>query len=142
MRLRDVVRAVAVLGVIAMGSCARVQSKPQAASAEARTEPRNEEECRACQGEWGRHGLANVESCICRTRDAGSPCRGGDECEGDCIASGEVQVTNPDPPRRGYFLGKCAERSPTFGCFARLPEGAAKKGPVSLEEEPPVICVD
>src|SRR5450759_4309113 len=33
--------------------------------------PSTLEECRACNGEWGRHGLAQKESCLCRTKDAG-----------------------------------------------------------------------
>src|SRR4051812_46994621 len=51
--------------------------------------PRTAEECKACRGEWGRHGLAEAESCNCHTNDGGKRCRDGTECQGMCIAANE-----------------------------------------------------
>lgn len=125
-------------------ACARTARVPGGAAAAPRSAT-SPEACRACQGVWGRHGLADVESCVCRARDAGKRCRDGDECEGDCLLAEpapDVEVTDPGPPRRGRFVGLCAELVTTFGCRARVPDGALRAGPVSLDEPPPVMCVD
>ena len=104
--------------------------------------PQNEQECRACKGEWGVHGLAQTTSCLCRTHDAGKSCKDGLECEGECeVVDGKMEVTDPGPPKRGYFVGRCTEFDHVFGCRKLLMDGAAAK-PANLEEALAETCVD
>jgi hypothetical protein len=105
--------------------------------------PRSREGCDACQGRWGVHGLAEVETCICKTRDFGRTCRDGNDCEGECLAeeSGFV-VVDKGPPAKGYFRGRCSEFDTTFGCNRLIPEGASKKGPQTADDAAEQICID
>jgi hypothetical protein len=99
--------------------------------------------CRACNGDFGLHGLAPTPSCLCRTHDAGKRCRGKDDCEAECIGDGgEREVTDPGPPPRGAFVGRCAEFTTTFGCHRFLPARGPSPAPVPLDEPPAELCVD
>lgn len=121
--------------------CHREGTRPAAVGPQKRAQ--TEEECRACKGEWGVHGLAQALTCLCRTHDAGKACKDGLECEGECDASeGKTEVTDPGPPRRGYFVGKCTEFDLVFGCRKLIMDGTAAKGPGSLDEPMAEICVD
>jgi hypothetical protein len=103
--------------------------------------PATEEGCRACNGVFGVHGLDQTPRCVCRTKDAGKPCRGKDDCEGACIGDGgEREVTQPGPPPLGFWLGRCAEMQTTFGCHVFLPPKSGQ--PVRLDAEPGQLCVD
>lgn len=90
---------------------------------------RAEEECRACNGHWGPQGMLQREGCNCRTRDGGTPCDDGDDCEAECIArAGEARFT-------------CSAFATTWGCYAYLPDGWSK------ERHPPhyvaaLMCAD
>ena len=115
---------------------ARPDSEAKALAAAER--PKTKEACEACQGKWGIHGLAEVASCICRTRDSGRSCRDGADCEGQCLAeTGDFVVVEKGPPAKGYFKGRCSEFDTTFGCFQTIPEGASKKGPLLARKTPP-----
>jgi len=106
--------------------------------------PVTAEGCKACNGLWGKHGIAQSESCNCRTTDAGKRCKDGAECQGLCVTADdpEREVTDAGPPPRGYFVGRCSETVVVYGCFKPLDKGAAANGPVSLAEPPPSICAD
>lgn len=122
-------------------------SSPPAPAAETRraAPPPTEDECRACRGVWGKHGIAETPSCNCRTNDGGKACRDGAECEGQCIADADNprhEVTDPGPPPRGYFLGRCSELASVFGCFRTIDRGAAARGPVPAADPPGMICAD
>jgi hypothetical protein len=107
------------------------------------TVPRTAEGCRACNGDFGVHGLGGTPRCLCRTRDAGKRCRAKDDCDGECLAdAGEHEVTDPGPPARGYFLGRCSEFRTTFGCHRYLSRRRDQPGPVALDELPSEICAD
>jgi hypothetical protein len=99
-------------------------------------------ECKACNGEWGPHGLAQVTSCLCRTTDAGKRCHRHSDCQGKCVAGEEVEreVVVVGPPARGYFVGHCAEFHTLFGCMRLLAQ--AGPGPGPLDEPPPMLCID
>jgi hypothetical protein len=71
--------------------------------------------CRECNGDWGRHGMLGIESCNCRTRDGGTPCDDGSDCEGECMA------------RAGQAAFTCARFSSNWGCYAYLPDGWSKE---------------
>jgi hypothetical protein len=130
-----------VLVVLLVGLGCHRDAKPPAAGP--RPAPQNEQECRACKGEWGAHGLAQTVTCLCRTHDAGKTCKDGLECEGECeVVEGQREITDPGPPPRGYFVGRCTEFEHIFGCHKLLMDGTAAKGPVNLEEALPEICVD
>ena len=84
------------------------------------TNPRLEEAlaaCRTCDGRWEPLGWAQIEGCVCPTRDAGKPCDDGADCEAGC-------VSYDDEPFH------CAEETPMFGCHRYLPEGGARPGEV------------
>jgi hypothetical protein len=67
---------------------------------------------RKCGGpaNWGYNGPVLGAGCVCRTPDAGQPCRSGDDCLGPC------HMTN----RRSFH---CAPYLPHFGCDYVLPAG-------------------
>ena len=100
--------------------------------------------CDACNGQWGHHGIAEQESCICKTKDGGKSCRDGAECEGACIVGDDAKFevdANGNPPR-GHFVGRCADYDATFGCYRMIPNGTSAKGPLPAEEAAPRFCVD
>jgi len=99
--------------------------------------------CAACNGVWGRHGIAETESCNCRTRDKGKVCRDGRDCGGECIADPALfEVVEQGPPVRGRFRGRCSEFVTAFGCNALLGDGAADRPPVPKDQPPEELCVD
>jgi hypothetical protein len=99
-------------------------------------QPQSAEECRAaCRGQWGRHGLARVESCLCRTTDSGTTCQNGSDCQGECIVD---EAAGDSPLQPGGLVGRCSEFVKIFGCWRRIPKGAA----ISAGELPPKVCVD
>jgi hypothetical protein len=135
-------RIALLLAAIAFGGCHRGETRAEAAGVSKKV-PGTAAECRACNGEWGVHGLVQVESCLCRTHDVGRRCRDGIECEGECIVQpGVVEVTDQGPPRRGYFVGKCSEFDHLFGCLKLLMDGTAARGPSALDEPPGEVCID
>jgi hypothetical protein len=89
------------------------------------------------------HGLSPTPSCNCRTSDGGKRCRDGLECEGLCTAADEPErhVTDPGPPARGYFVGRCSTHAAVFGCYRPIDDGAGAR-PVDLTEPPQMICAD
>ena len=105
--------------------------------------PETEEACKSCNGVWGVHGLADVEGCLCRTKDAGKTCRDGGECEGACLASEDgFEVVDKGPPEKGFYRGTCSEFTVAFGCHLFVPTGARKKGPREKEDAADSLCVD
>jgi hypothetical protein len=112
---------------------------------EAPARPTTKASCDACKGVWARHGLAEAESCVCRTKDAGKVCRDGGECEGQCLvdeSDGAFEVTEKGPPQKGYWKGKCSEFDTTFGCHKTIRHGARKKPPETPEDAADTICID
>jgi hypothetical protein len=127
--------------VLLGSSCQRDSSRPPVAGPQ--HQPQNAAECAQCKGQWGIHGMAQVETCLCRTRDAGKECRDGLDCEGECeVKDGRTEVTDPGPPPRGYFLGRCTEFDRVFGCRKLLMDGTHARGPVPLDEPLGELCID
>jgi hypothetical protein len=116
---------------------------PTSTAASRATPPHTAEECKACDGIWGR-GIAQVDFCNCRTHDRGKRCRDGEECEGMCIAADEPErdLVEAGPPLRGFFVGRCSELVTQFGCTRLIARGAAARGPQPLDSPPAVVCVD
>jgi|GEM_PF-7019293 len=140
---------IAVVLLAMAGGCRTTQAPPSTAepaqrSATSHPSATTQEQCRACNGVWGRHGLAQVEGCNCRTKDAGKVCRHGSECESVCVVSDtpEREVVDPGPPPRGFFVGRCAEFVTPFGCARTLGKTADPKALVPLDEPPMKVCVD
>lgn len=137
----DIMRPLVLVALLLGVGCQKEGTTPPAVGPH--KAPQTEEECRACKGDWGVHGLAQALDCLCRTHDAGKACKDGRDCEGECDASeGKTEVTDPGPPPRGYFVGKCTEFDHIFGCQKLVMDGAAAKGPVNLDEPLPEICID
>jgi hypothetical protein len=90
------------------------------------------------------HGLAQEETCICKTTDDGNECIDGADCQGDCVVDGtaEFQAMDANDPTLGYFKGHCAPYDTTFGCFTRIPDGTHNRLPLAREEASELICVD
>jgi hypothetical protein len=105
--------------------------------------PQTERDCKACNGDWGVHGLSPKPSCNCRTTDGGKRCKDGAECEGLCTAADdpEREVVERGPPARGFFVGRCSTFMTIFGCYRPIDDGARAR-PVDLTEPPQMICAD
>jgi len=105
--------------------------------------PETAADCKKCNGVWGVHGLAQVESCLCRTNDAGKTCRDGGECQGACLASEDgFEVVEKGPPAKGFYRGSCSEFTIAFGCHLFIPKGARQKGPQEKEDAADSLCYD
>lgn len=110
--------------------------------------PSTPEACRACDGLWARQGIAQVQGCNCRARDAGRACRDGAECEGQCLLGDppeQARVSGADSgggAGTGYFVGHCSDRVTVFGCVRLLPRGFSSGGPIALNAPPPMLCID
>jgi hypothetical protein len=104
----------------------------------------NAETCKSCNGDWARHGLAETESCNCRTTDGGKVCLDGNDCQGLCIAAPdpEREIIVPGSPPSGYFRGRCSDHATVYGCNRIIDHGTRARGPVLLTEPPQTICVD
>jgi hypothetical protein len=100
--------------------------------------------CDACGGRWAIHGIAETESCICKTKDGGKACRDGAECEGNCLLGedAKMEVVEKGPPPKGFFVGRCSDYDATFGCFRSIATGTRAKGPAIAEEAFQHLCVD
>jgi hypothetical protein len=108
--------------------------------------------CRACNGDWGVHGLSGVESCNCETRDAGQECRDGRECEGECLYERAEEVQKASQRCSGgtcsvtlravRLVGRCAPQRATFGCHSYVPDGESERAPRIGAVRVPHICVD
>jgi hypothetical protein len=83
----------------------------------------DEAECAAHDGDFGRHGLSQDLSCLCRTDDAGVPCQRACACQGLCIA-----------PIAHAPVGTCSEHVIEFGCFYLI-DGAG-------QTEDGLFCID
>jgi hypothetical protein len=121
-----------------------VASSPRPPAPVAKPRPQTKQACDACGGLWDKHGIAETEGCICKTKDGGKACRDGAECEGQCLVGAEskFEVVQPGPPARGFYTGRCSNYETTFGCFRVLERGARAKGPLIEEEAAHHICVD
>lgn len=88
---------------------------------------RAEQACKACNGDFGPHGMLGQVGCLCRMDDAGKPCDDGNDCQGKCVGRDEAFV--------------CSEFATVFGCHSYLPKGWSEQ-----RHTPPVrvprICVD
>ncbi len=113
---------------------------------------RREAACRACNGDWGAHGITGSEGCNCRMRDAGKECRDGTDCEGECLFD-HVEEVRPASQhcshgacsatlREARLVGRCATYRTTFGCHSFIPDGESKRQPRVGLVHAPYICVD
>lgn len=137
---------VVALGPV-VGACSRRASPTRdggAMGANAPTAAWMPEECRACRGDWGRHGLSEQEGCNCRTNDAGKRCSDGADCEGVCLVAEKRPEFEPvkGVPGRGYFVGRCSEFVTAWSCNRIIDRGARARGPVALGEAPLMMCRD
>ncbi|EDL48119.1 hypothetical protein [Erythrobacter sp. SD-21] len=88
------------------------------------------EDRRACEGQGGtveRRGMAQTELCVTPYADAGKACTDGDQCDGRCIAEGQVGAPHGEP-----VTGICQRDDRLFGCFGIVEDGAIEAG----------LCVD
>ena len=130
-----------VAAALTGGCCTRKSAQRAEAGQVAAAPPTTAEGCKACNGDFGPHGIDPTPKCLCRTKDGGKKCRGKDDCEAECVADGgEREVTQPGPPPLGFWLGRCAEFRATFGCHSFLPPKTGQ--PVRLDVALEQMCVD
>jgi hypothetical protein len=136
--------ALLALGFVLAAGCRSTQPQPTTKDTAVVARPATAEGCKVCNGQWGRHGLANVEGCLCRTKDAGKLCKSGKDCESQCVAKDkpDAEIVDKGPPAKGFFLGRCHEFATYFGCGRLLRDKVMAGSPVLLGEPPPTICVD
>ncbi len=98
-------------------------------------------ECTRCKGDWGRHGLAGVAGCLCRTPDAGKPCESPHDCVAECLADPKhARDQSRECPRvNAEFHGHCSEHYVTFGCSGIIVEKPTPAGPLRAVQ---YLCVD
>jgi hypothetical protein len=72
-------------------------------------------------------GRRQMLQCVIPYADAGKSCTSGDQCAGDCRASGEVEVVVGQA-----VAGSCQATSERFGCFTTVEGGRAQS----------TICID
>jgi hypothetical protein len=118
-------------------------SKGRAASL-APDRPPTKGACDDCQGLWGVHGIGEVETCICRTADAGQACFDGSDCQGQCLVENEAafQVTREGSPPVGFYAGRCSEYVTTFGCHLMIPNGTDSRLPLASDQAALHVCID
>ena len=106
--------------------------------------PNNREACERCGGLWGKHGIAETEGCICRTKDGGKTCTSANDCEGACIVDDEAsfEVVQPGDPPLGVFVGRCADYQTTFGCYRVAPPRNGEEPGLPEDQAARDICVD
>jgi hypothetical protein len=136
--------ALLCLGFVVAAGCRSTQPQPTTKDTAVVARPTTAEACQACNGQWGKHGLANVEGCLCRTKDAGKVCKSGKDCESQCVAKDQpdTEIVEKGPPAKGFFLGRCHAFATYFGCGRLLRDKGTAGSPVLLGEPPPTICVD
>jgi hypothetical protein len=119
------------------------ESKPLTMNHPPPPRPESKEACNACGGLWGTQGIAEVESCICRTSDGGRECRDGAECDGVCLVDDRAQfeAVNTDPAL-GSFVGRCSDYDTLFGCYRILPVGSSERAALPADDAADDICVD
>ena len=82
--------------------------------------PKNQEECTARGGRWGRFGLREIDQCDMPSSDAGKCCTDSSECQSSCVTKDNVQSGK-------RAVGKCFERTLTLGtCLNYVEKGKAK----------------
>jgi hypothetical protein len=151
-RMRPHQSAPTVIAIFAMlsasGGCgsnntgSASDSKPLSAD-HPRPRPQNKPACDACGGLWGVHGIAEVETCVCRTADGGSQCRDGAQCDGVCQVDDYSQFEASDTDATlGSFVGRCSDYDTVFGCYRVLPLGSSTREPLPADEAADDICVD
>ena len=114
---------------IALAACSAPSMQPDVAPAPVATEAGvidTAQACVAAGGEWRALGRLQREQCVIAYADAGKTCSNRSDCEGQCLAIGEVTAGSP-------AAGTCQrDASQTFGCRQRVDGGVAQ----------PVLCVD
>ena len=106
--------------------------------------------CTACGGRWGAAGMLGYEQCDCPTRDAGKRCTSDRDCESVCIptdveevpAAEAAGVTCGRHERVVRLVGRCHDRTLSFGCRPYLPDTGPRCGPVDGALTLPTLCTD
>lgn len=100
--------------------------------------------CDACGGLWDIHGIAEIESCVCATKDGGRDCTDGNQCEGVCILEegAALQIVEPGETARGYYVGQCSNFDTIFGCYRIIPSGTVAQGAHGVDAGFEDVCVD
>ena len=108
--------------ILLAAACAPTQPETVAAV------PDDQTACEASGGSWIPQGRAQIHRCVVVYADAGRPCRGSSDCQGECRLP---QPLRADPPP-GPITGFCQEASSPFGCYTRVENGRVEA----------TLCVD
>jgi hypothetical protein len=86
----------------------------------------DEAACESAGGEVRQEGMLGLYRCVTPFADAGKPCKGKADCEGQCRLEG-------DPPTDGSeATGVCQRDDSPFGCYSEVEDGKVTGG----------VCVD
>jgi hypothetical protein len=86
----------------------------------------DEAACVSAGGEVRQEGMLGLYRCVTPFADAGKPCKGKADCEGQCRLEG-------DPPTDGSeATGVCQRDDSPFGCYSEVEDGKVTGG----------VCVD
>ncbi len=126
-----------LLSSFALGACTvperDVGSEPDAVSSQAPLTPHytmsqaERDACTAGNGFVDRRGRLQAEVCVTPYADAGKACADGNQCEGRCVAEGQVTATPGEAVQ-----GICQRDDHLFGCFSTVKNGTIEAG----------LCVD
>lgn len=82
-------------------------------------------QCSAKGGTMQPVGRAQIPTCVIPYADAGKACTDKSQCEGACIAEGNLES-------QGAVAGQCQKTNRQFGCYAKIVNGKSTGA----------ICVD
>lgn len=97
--------------------------------------PKNEKDCIAQDGQWGKIGLYPEEVCNIPASDAGKICNDSGECQGSCIAALSEKEYNALRSERGKSIrtnGACSSWLIIVGCLPVVENGRVNG----------ILCVD
>lgn len=106
--------SLAATAALLLAGCAA--PSPQQAAA-----PSAETLASACSAKGGSIqpvGKAQIPTCVVPYADAGKACTDKSQCQGACIAEGNLES-------QGAASGTCQKTNRQFGCFARIENGKA-----------------
>lgn len=112
--------ALTAVAALMLSACAAPSAQPAAPSANDLVA-----QCSAKGGSVQPVGRAQIPTCVIPYADAGKACTDKSQCEGACIAEGNLES-------QGAVSGQCQKTNRQFGCYAKIENGKATA----------TICVD
>ena len=113
--------------LIACGSNPPAQ-EPQPIKTEMPRIAKDEQSCRALNGEWKKQGRLQAYACVFTAKDAGQQCIDSSQCEYKCLVKPATEM----PAAGSQASGQCQATSSPFGCKHEILGGIVQRG----------LCID